>query len=490
VKVVKVKLKVVEDNTGIYSEVPALLDNELQVVKPLLEYVLKLKRHGRSASTLSKCVDAAKLLLEYMEANCNCFHSPQHMFEIFSSRLYTGTINNDGLDPSKLFWLPRSLKVVNSYIYSLTSLTDWLASNQKGEQLNNLIAADNYAQRLNYAAWFRKNQYDFLGHIKDKYINNTVRQARNIKGKPQLGITFLDAIEFPECHFENFYFNGFRGAKDRRVALRDLLILLLMHGGGLRESETLHLWLEDVSINPLNPNSVIVRIYHPEYGKAPNNWRSRSGQMNRAAYLKEQYALSPRNTLYGKKRVGWKSSVVDHQDHYIEVYWFPEIFGEIFNIIWKDYIRFLISIDRSHPYAFICFHRKNIGNPYELNAFQYNYSQALKRIGLKPCKAAGLSPHSHRHSYGRRLRRAGVPEIVIKKCLHHASLESQVVYTTPTIKEVTKHLNEATIKLLNPNEPEELNFIPSWDLLLKHGFQDIDPDGFYSGKHPKLGRIV
>ena len=40
----------------------------------------------------------------------------QTMFESFSSRLYTGTINDEGLDPSGLFWLPHSSSVAKSYI--------------------------------------------------------------------------------------------------------------------------------------------------------------------------------------------------------------------------------------------------------------------------------------------------------------------------------------------------------------------------------------
>jgi len=135
----------------------------------------------------------------------------------------------------------------------------------------------------------------------------------------------------------------------------------------------------------------------------------------------------------------------------------------------------------------VSFHREHIGNPYTLNAFHDNYRKGLKRIGLKPCKSDGLSPHSHRHSYGRRLRRAGISEIVIKKCLHHSALESQLVYTTPTVKEVTTSLNAATQRLLTPTEPVEQISTPSWVVLTERGFNDIDPNGLFTGKHPKLG---
>ncbi|HAV4716735.1 site-specific integrase [Acinetobacter baumannii] len=487
-QVVKVNAKVIQDDSGVFTEIPILLDENKEAIKPLIEYVLKLKHEGKSQATISNHIKATKLLLEYIAANTSGFNTPQSLFENFSSRLYTGTIGVDGLDPSGLYWLPCSRQVAQLHIYALTKLTDWLVKNYNAVSMNPLVEADNLTQRLNYAAWFRKNQHDFLGHIKDKHINPTVHYARSLQRKRPLGKQKQDAIEFPECYFEEFYFNGLGGAVDRRVALRDQLILLLMHGGGLRESETLHLWLEDVLIDPLNPNSVKVRIYHPENGKAPNNWRGRSGKTTRAAYLKEKYALSPRNDLMGKKRVGWKNYITDSPDEYLEVYWFPSVFGEVFAKLWQNYVRFLAVIDRNHPYAFICFHREHIGNPYTLNAFHDSYRQGLKRIGLKPCKAEGLSPHSHRHSYGRRLRRADVPSIIIKKCLHHASLESQIRYTTPTAAEVTATLNAATLKLINSVELVEQIGTPSWEVLTKHGFSDIDPSGLFTGKNPQIGQ--
>lgn len=487
-QIVKVTAKVFDDNSGVSIEIPVLLDENQQVLKPLLEYILKLKRNGYSPSTLHKYINATKLLLEYMAANVNCFSTPQSLFESFSSRLYTGTINEEGLDPSGLFWLPRSLSVTKGYLNALTNFSDWLVENQNAKSINPLVKATTTEQRLNYAAWFRRNQHNFLGHIKDKHINSTVLYARNIQGKRPLGKQRQDATAFPEHYFEAFYLYGLGGATDCRAALRDKLILLLMHGGGLRESETLHLWLEDVLIDPFNPNSVKVRIYHPQDGKAPNNWRGRSGQTTRAAYLKEKYTLSPRNDLMGKKHVGWKSRVTDSKDGYIEVHWFPTAFGEIFAKLWKNYLRFVTCIECNHPYAFVSFHREHIGKPYTLNAFHYNYSQGLKRIGLKPSKSEGFSSHSHRHSYGRRLRSADVPPIVIKKCLHHASLESQEVYTTPTIREVTASLKAATQRLLNSTKPIEQIGTPSWETLTKYGFNDIDPNGLFIERHPKLGK--
>ena len=77
---------------------------------------------------------------------------------------------------------------------------------------------------------------------------------------------------------------------------------------------------------------------------------------------------------------------------------------------------------------------------------------------------------------------------MIKKCLHHASLQSQAVYTTPTTKEVTASLNVATQRLLNPIEPVEKIGTRSWEVLTERGFNDIDPEELFTGKYPKLGK--
>ncbi|MBF4254554.1 site-specific integrase, partial [Vibrio anguillarum] len=128
---------------------------------------------------------------------------------------------------------------------------------------------------------------------------------------------------FPEKHWEDFYKNGIGGASDPRVTLRDKLILLLMHGGGLRESEALTLWVTDVLEDPYNPDSAIVRIYNEIDGKAPSDPEVRSKNQKREAYLKEKYARIPRQRMKGTAHLGWKNRLPDHKDNYIQVQWFP-----------------------------------------------------------------------------------------------------------------------------------------------------------------------
>jgi integrase len=144
-------------------------------------------------------------------------------------------------------------------------------------------------------------------------------------------------------------------------------------------------------------------------------------------------------------------------------------------------------IDRSHPFAFVSFHPRYIGQPYTINAFKDNYHRALRRIGLTPSKGDGLTPHGHRHAYGRRLQTTDVDPIVIRKALHHSSISSQVVYTTPSIRDVTNALSSSSRRLEElSNKGEIVNPIDNWDELLKFGFEDIDPFGLFTGSNPQL----
>jgi len=484
---VRVNATIIEDDTGIESNIPVILTAQ-GVLTPLLDYLLNKQQEGRSFTWMDRVIRVTQKLLDYMEANKCGFANPRVLLQTFIKRLYSGTVGEDGFDASGLYWLPQSTRTTNQLVSALSGLTDWLAHTQNVLHMNPLIEADSYTQQLNFVAWFRKNQYDYLGHIEDKSLNKTVRKARLLRGHRELIRTDDDAVAFNEDDFEKFYLNGIGKSKDPRVALRDKLVLLLMHGGGLRGSESLSLWVNDVFEDPNDSESALVRIYHPEDGSAPDNWRSRDGRKHRKAYLMENYALTPRNRLINSQRLGWKTRVMDDRENFIQVHWFPTDYGKIFLRLWRDYLRYLASMERHHPYAFVVFRKQQFGNPYTLRAFNENYANGLKRIGLFPSKVDGYSPHGHRHSYGRRLTKAGVDPIIRKKCLHHASLESQAVYTAPNLTDVSKCLSAATLQLSELSQSDDLYAVTDWQSLIEQGFDEIDPTGLFTGKHPKLRR--
>jgi integrase len=84
---------------------------------------------------------------------------------------------------------------------------------------------------------------------------------------------------------------------------------------------------------------------------------------------------------------------------------------------------------------------------YTLTQYNKAHAAACERIGLAVGKALGTTPHGHRHAYGRRLRNAGVDKPFIRRFMHHASEESQDVYTQATTREALAALEIAARRL-------------------------------------------
>jgi integrase len=88
-----------------------------------------------------------------------------------------------------------------------------------------------------------------------------------------------------------------------------------------------------------------------------------------------------------------------------------------------------------------------VGRPYSLAQYNKAHAAACKRIGLTVAKASGTTPHGHRHAYARRLNNAGIEPALIRRFMHHASPESQAVYTQATTKEALAALVAAAQRL-------------------------------------------
>ncbi|MBA1193680.1 site-specific integrase [Pseudomonas entomophila] len=484
--VVKIKAKIVIDETGVAYEMPILLGANGDV-RLLTEYLVE--NAGMSDAWKLRVVRAAKVMIEYIEANPYRCKDPELVFAGFKSHLYSGTIGDDGLDPSGLGWVPSSADVNARIIDALNDFFDF-ASRKLGKQTPNpMVKASSHDEKLKFAAWLKKNNQNFLGHIGRQFPSVMLQEVRAMRPQGRLVMSSSVVPEFPRSLFQQMYLDGFGGTRDVRCIIRDRLILLLLDAGGCRASEPLHIWVGDVKPDPRNPKAALVKIYHPEEGVAPQDVRKRTRKEKRAAYLKRKYGLTARNRIHGSQRVGWKCKVVDHPDNYIQVFWFAPLAGEVFLKLWNIHVRYLAPIERHHPYAFISYESNNFGEPYSLNALNSNYEAALSRIDQTPSKPEGRSTHGHRHSYSQRMRRAGLPPVIIKKALHHASLSSQEAYTKVTSDQVTDAFNKARDRMENESEVDLCTQQDhNWDEILCSGFEDIDPDGLLSGPNPKLRR--
>ena len=92
------------DNTGTKISLPVIVTQD-GLLKSYLDYLIVHRYKSRSWKDRSAF--AVRLLIDYTNQNKDCFETPHQLFQEFSNSLYTGTIGEDGSDPSWLRWKPR-----------------------------------------------------------------------------------------------------------------------------------------------------------------------------------------------------------------------------------------------------------------------------------------------------------------------------------------------------------------------------------------------
>lgn len=430
----------VADATGAQSVLPVIV-TEHGVLDQFARY-MHLNRL-KSRSWQESATFAVQLLLEYMEANQGFYDTPRALFMAFSNALYSGTVSNS-CDPSGLWWQPRQPDDAGKLIGHVTRFTDWLAVvNEDAKlQLNPWRQATRHEERLNWAAYSQRRDKAFLSHLWRSKPQTTQSRAVRLRTLSVERQTPVKA--FPEEKFDLLVSEGFRRrARDSLgpTDLRNVLITCLMHYGGLRLSEALSLWSDDVSVEA---DEVIVRVYHPEYGLAPDS------KTNRAAHLQSQYGLQPRNRLVkaiDPLFLGWKNGLItDPHRRCFEVFFYPPETGHAFAVLWRDYHlkqRVKPQAGQDHPYAFT----NKDGQPYSHRMFRKAHRLGIERIWLVYEKIHGTTPHGHRHAYGQRLARDGAEPLLIKNAMHHASITSSQTYTQPTTTQMRQSLCELDARM-------------------------------------------
>jgi len=432
------------DNTGNILELPVIVTNE-GILKSFLEFLIVYR--NRSRSWIDRSVFAVRLLIDYTKQNESAFDNKFALFREFTNALYTGTIGENGEDPSWLRWKPRRENDAAFLISLITKYTDWLSeqNENKNLQINPLVKPSNYEQWLNLAAHLQKKKRAFLSHLwsnkpsneKSRYVRPRTSQVFDGKGETKA---------FPEGKIDELFWDGFvrygyetSDVINQRLDLKHVLITMLMHYGGLRLSECFHLWVEDII--PWDDMSAVVKVFHPALGIDSSSKRSRREILNSQYGLKPRFEYPKSHSLHA----GWKSPLLTSPTHhYFVVYWFPHSIGKTFNDLWRLYLIQQRNADEgNHPFAFTT----RTGAPLSIKGYNQSLKRAVQRIGLPFSKETGTTAHAHRHSYGQALANSGVDSLVIRSAMHHKSIESQGVYTQLTEKQVKEHLKSIDSRL-------------------------------------------
>ncbi|MBQ0746747.1 MAG: site-specific integrase [Marinobacter sp.] len=461
-----VEADVTIDNTGSTVSLPVIVTPD-GLLRSYLDYLI-VHRH-KSRSWVERSAFAIRLLIDYTKQNEECFEKPLQLFREFANSLFTGTIGENGIDPSWLRWEPRASKDAKFLIDLITNYTDWLAeqNDEKRLQINPVKKPTDYEQWMSLAAYSQRRERAFLSHLwSNRPAPSSYRYVAARKTSRSGG---GEAKSFPEGRFDGLLWNGFvrygfEASNEiyDRLDLRNVLITMLMHYGGLRVSECFHVWVEDIT--PWDDGTALVKVYHPSEGKQVAIGPSRREELRKRFGLKPRFEYPKSHAMHS----GWKDP---HEDdpalHYLSVYWFPNSAGEIFNELWRLYLTHQrVPAEGEHPFAFTT----RTGAPYSIKGYNQALKRAVNRIGLPFSKEAGTTAHAHRHSYGNALKNAGTEPLIIKKAMHHKSLESQNVYGELTQKQMRAHLERIEKGLKWAQDPEDLLGIPD----LKKGLTHVE----------------
>lgn len=460
----RVWVNVRPDATGNSVRLPVIiiLQNEkLVVLEPLLKYFLS-HHHERSRSWMLKLCQIIERLLDYLYVTFNAENKPVDLFKRFVSALVNGTLGNDNYDPSGLCWFPTSSDTLYPKLHMLEDFSDWMVREAYvPESMNPWVTATSYEQRLNWIAWYRRNDYSFLGHLANPEERSVaVQQARNISLRRMPSDDINSVKAFPADFEVTLLREGFiRPGKQHEPDIiqkfdwRGICICLLMLYGGKRLSEPFHLWVGDVQENPTRPGDALVRIYHPTEGRAPDkpkiNGRRAS---NRKAYLQAFYPnYLPRILGTGNYYSGFKGRQFSDRDgKFMQVHWLPSQMGQAFLWAYHNYMqqRAMLGLNgSSHPFAFVSHHGKQRGEPYTIAAFEATWERAVKRIGLPYMKMYGTTPHGGRHAIGLRANRAEVDLYDAQQIFAHRSPDSQKKYRAPGPSQVSTSLDAASARI-------------------------------------------
>lgn len=479
--IVQVKANVKMDNTGKVLSLPCLIIQEKGLLDSHLRYLVK--HRSKSVSWKEQSTLAVRLFLEYCNAHEFQVEHIQELFLEFSESLFLGTCNQRGDDPSELRWKPKSSSTASSLINHLTRYSDYLYDQSNGESvlLNPLVEASHEQRMLNLAAYHHKKNRSFFKHTFNKNsVSSRIAVSRMVRTNDS-GQPLEDANAFPNDVAIELITKGFelKGASlnfqlHEGQNLKNILITMLLQYGGLRVSEPFHLFVDDILSDPDNPDSALIRVQHPATGAAPDWFREKSKaftKANRKQFLSTQFGIEDRlSSTKHSYHSGWKNSRINN----FYVYWWPTHIGEVWMHLWRLYLKYqrVATKPADHPFAFT----NQYGEPASLFVFKRAHRNAIKSLGYTPSSNTGLNPHGHRHWYCQSLTDNKVDPLIIKKAMHHASVESQIRYQEFSDSKIRKELGRLetslTFNIQRKNKP------------LESGFDDVDPLGWFSGQMP------
>ncbi|WP_172730175.1 site-specific integrase [Neorhizobium tomejilense] len=370
----------------------------------------------------------------------------------FCNALRHGTISSEFVDHTGLFWPPiTSDNVLSGYGTWLDRFFDWMVDQERTAELADVlpffsqVSDQAFGRAVPYE---RPNRYRFLAHVKPNSRSGLERPVMGagifressqdgFEGPDLTAVPLSPVYAFPKEHLVSLIDEGFCRKGHRKDPLErvdytgrlDALIAL----GGLRGSERLHMWVNDLQIVG---GKVFGFLRHPE------KFRENCGRSREQLLLERYDGMRPRTKGVGRERVGFKNPRLNPQ-HWATIRWlevdhFHEYFAQQLKLYVGGYRKSLMDRRRKeglgdHPFLLVSnYHDPDrgifVGDPISPSAAARRWKRAVESLGLVYKKEEGTTKHSTRHLFGQTLEALGTPIQDIAKDMHHRSIFSPLKY--------------------------------------------------------------
>ena len=390
----------------------------------------------------------------------------------FLLALLRGTILQDGSDLIGLRWKPCSPEVyavrkshLRFFLNALQDLTD------EGVIIPTRFSEASISSRgLEYS-----KARSILFHVgtpgqrsgERSYSERSIGVRRKCAGFDPQALTKL--LEFG-CRrsrsIPDFYDKSGKPTLASEFNLNLLMAIILMAGGGLRQSELFHIFFEDIL-----PDKIW--MYHPEHGLDQRERR-------RVDILRDQYGILPRNRITGTQRAGWKKFLITDAKRNRSPLFLLPYYHELFFKAFQEYRRHVYPSNPEHPYLFVSTDARYYGQPWTIEGLKDSFRSAMKKAGIEQSKFEDTNIHALRHSYGQTLVSMQLSPLHIQEAMHHLSIESQKVYTRPSDGAVNAELQAAAgrMEAQRNGNYSDLPILEAPDLI--GGKYKSDPAGIFT----------
>lgn len=396
---------------------PVLIDDG-RINSDVLRFVQHQKELGRAPSTLNRSATELGKFSDFIRwASARLSERP--IIKAFFQTLVHGN--------AELAWERIGAETAKSHVESVAKFIDDYCENRGLESPNPFIEVPrSWASTV--TELIRRHKSDPLYHLFFTTQKSRTRKRRLVMPLESIDQALPIKTRNPE---KTFCLEEFIKLVEFEKNPRDRMIWLLLGGGGLRESEVVHLFSSDISLDA-DSSQAAVLLAHPTLGLLNSN----NTGPTRQSYLKQHFGLLPRNQLpvFDTHYAGWKG--IRFQKHATAgVTWLHPSFGDLAWTSYVDYLRLRSATNANHhPWCFVNLKHDVMGDPMTLGNLYQLLSAACKRLGLRSPR----NPHSLRHMYVDTIVRVlGIPLEQAQIMVRHRNPQSTAVYVN-IAKELTR----------------------------------------------------